>query len=341
MTRPRISAKAERFTESVIREMNRLAVAAGAVSLAQGFPDFPCPPELKAAAAAAVNDDLNQYAITWGSKPLRDAIAASTPRHFPGWGADRPRDPGHRHLRRDRGDDRRDARAARPGRRDRRLRAVLRELRPGRDPGRRGPALRDAPRARLVDRSRRAARGVRAADPRHRRQLAAQPDRQGLLADRARADRRAVHRVRRHRLHRRHLRAHRVRGRAHPARDAPRDGRADRVDPLDVEVVLGHRLADRLDDRPARPVARDPAGPRLPDRRGGRAAPGRGGRRARVPRRLLRRPRRRLPRPARPAPAGPARGRLPDPRAGRRLLRHDRHRRPRGRARTTSPSRCG
>src|SRR6478735_8838952 len=82
----RISAKAERFTESVIREMNRLAVAAGAVSLAQGFPDFACPPELKAAVAAAVDADINQYAITWGSKPLRDAIAESTIRHFPGWG---------------------------------------------------------------------------------------------------------------------------------------------------------------------------------------------------------------------------------------------------------------
>ena len=81
----RISAKAERFTESVIREMNRLAVSAGAVSLAQGFPDFPCPPELKVAVAEAVDADINQYAITWGSKPLRDAIATSTPRHFPGW----------------------------------------------------------------------------------------------------------------------------------------------------------------------------------------------------------------------------------------------------------------
>src|SRR3954452_9165727 len=87
MTRPRISAKAERFTESVIREMNRLAVAAGAVSVAQGFPDFPCPPELKAAAAAAVADDINQYAITWGSKPLRDAIAPTTERHVPARGA--------------------------------------------------------------------------------------------------------------------------------------------------------------------------------------------------------------------------------------------------------------
>jgi aminotransferase len=87
MARSRMSAKAESFTESVIREMNRLAVAAGAVSLAQGFPDFPCPPELKEAAARALHDDINQYAITWGSKPLRDAIATTTPRQFPGWGA--------------------------------------------------------------------------------------------------------------------------------------------------------------------------------------------------------------------------------------------------------------
>src|SRR6185295_11623742 len=87
MARTRMSARAESFSESVIREMNRLAVRAGAVSLAQGFPDFPCPPELKDAAARALHDDINQYAITWGSKPLRDAIAATTPRHFPGWGA--------------------------------------------------------------------------------------------------------------------------------------------------------------------------------------------------------------------------------------------------------------
>jgi aminotransferase len=83
----RISAKAASFTESVIREMNRVAVEHGAVSLAQGFPDFACPPELKRAVAAAVDADINQYAITWGSKPLRDAIAATTVRHFPGWDA--------------------------------------------------------------------------------------------------------------------------------------------------------------------------------------------------------------------------------------------------------------
>jgi aminotransferase len=84
----RISRKAETFTESVIREMNRLAVEAGAVSLAQGFPDFACPPELKAAAAEAVAADLNQYAITWGATPLREAIAAKTARFQPGWQVD-------------------------------------------------------------------------------------------------------------------------------------------------------------------------------------------------------------------------------------------------------------
>jgi aspartate/methionine/tyrosine aminotransferase len=86
MSHPRISAKAASFTESVIREMNRLAVQHGAVSLAQGFPDFPCPPELKDAAAKAVHDDINQYAITWGAKALRDAIATSTAAQFPAWG---------------------------------------------------------------------------------------------------------------------------------------------------------------------------------------------------------------------------------------------------------------
>jgi len=85
---PRISMKAERFTESVIREMNRLAVAAGAVSLSQGFPDFPAPIELKQAAADALFADINQYAITWGAKPLRDAIAAKMAGTYPGWDVD-------------------------------------------------------------------------------------------------------------------------------------------------------------------------------------------------------------------------------------------------------------
>ncbi|HEX3043202.1 MAG TPA: aminotransferase class I/II-fold pyridoxal phosphate-dependent enzyme [Bacillota bacterium] len=69
------SHKANQFTESVIREMSRLAIANQAVNLAQGFPDFPAPPEIKAAANQAISDDINQYAITWGAKALREAIA--------------------------------------------------------------------------------------------------------------------------------------------------------------------------------------------------------------------------------------------------------------------------
>jgi aminotransferase len=83
-----ISNAAGRFTESVIREMNRLAVEAGAVSLAQGFPDFACPVELKDAASQAIYDDVNQYAITWGAKALRAAIAAKVEHFHPGWQID-------------------------------------------------------------------------------------------------------------------------------------------------------------------------------------------------------------------------------------------------------------
>ena len=74
ISRRMISAKAEQFTESVIREMTRLAMKHGAVNLSQGFPDFAAPAEVKEAARQAISDDINQYAITWGAKPLRDAI---------------------------------------------------------------------------------------------------------------------------------------------------------------------------------------------------------------------------------------------------------------------------
>ncbi len=70
------------FRESVIREMTRLALKHGAVNLAQGFPDFPAPAELKAAAQKAVADDFNQYPITWGIKPFRDAICQSYKRFY-------------------------------------------------------------------------------------------------------------------------------------------------------------------------------------------------------------------------------------------------------------------
>src|SRR5262250_2573622 len=74
ISRRMISAKAEQFTESVIREMTRLAIKHNAVNLSQGFPDFAAPEEIKEAARQAISDDINQYAITWGAKPLRDAI---------------------------------------------------------------------------------------------------------------------------------------------------------------------------------------------------------------------------------------------------------------------------
>jgi aminotransferase len=78
----RVSAKASRFTESVIREMTRLVALHGGINLAQGFPDFPAPDEVKEAAVRAVRSDVNQYAITWGAKAFRDAIVAKFARLY-------------------------------------------------------------------------------------------------------------------------------------------------------------------------------------------------------------------------------------------------------------------
>ncbi|HEV2890992.1 MAG TPA: aminotransferase class I/II-fold pyridoxal phosphate-dependent enzyme [Frankiaceae bacterium] len=88
----RVSAKAETFTESVIREMTRLCLQHDGINLAQGFPDFACPPELKEAAKAAIDADVNQYAITWGAKRFRDAVAAKVERTYPGWTVDPERE---------------------------------------------------------------------------------------------------------------------------------------------------------------------------------------------------------------------------------------------------------
>ena len=77
-----VSLKVQQFTESVIRDMSRQALQYGAVNLSQGFPDFAAPEELKRAACDAINADINQYAITWGSKRFRDAIAAKTKWHL-------------------------------------------------------------------------------------------------------------------------------------------------------------------------------------------------------------------------------------------------------------------
>ena len=75
------SVKATQFTESVIREMTRLNQQYGGVNLSQGFPDFGAPEAVKEAAVAAIRADVNQYAVTWGAKAFREAIA----RQFTAW----------------------------------------------------------------------------------------------------------------------------------------------------------------------------------------------------------------------------------------------------------------
>src|SRR5436190_987392 len=72
-----LATRTEGFTESVIREMTRLNAVHGGINLAQGFPNFPAPDLLKDAAKRAIDADINQYAITWGSKALRDGLAKS------------------------------------------------------------------------------------------------------------------------------------------------------------------------------------------------------------------------------------------------------------------------
>ena len=76
------SKKATQFTESVIREMTRLNQLHGGVNLSQGFPDFPAPAVVKEAACAAITADFNQYAVTWGARPLREAIAREFTRKY-------------------------------------------------------------------------------------------------------------------------------------------------------------------------------------------------------------------------------------------------------------------
>ena len=75
-----VSRKASLFTESVIREMTREALKHGAVNLSQGFPDFPAPEDIKQRAMQAISMDVNQYAITWGARDFREAIARKTER---------------------------------------------------------------------------------------------------------------------------------------------------------------------------------------------------------------------------------------------------------------------
>lgn len=70
-----LAQRVQYFTESVIREMTRLAQQHGAINLGQGMPDFEAPRAVKDAACQAIIDGFNQYAITWGAPSLRQAIA--------------------------------------------------------------------------------------------------------------------------------------------------------------------------------------------------------------------------------------------------------------------------
>ncbi|MGB0652343.1 MAG: pyridoxal phosphate-dependent aminotransferase [Thermoplasmatota archaeon] len=70
-----VSQRVQHFPESVIRTMSQVAARHGAINLGQGFPDFDPPRELLDAAKQALDDGYNQYAVTWGAPPLREALS--------------------------------------------------------------------------------------------------------------------------------------------------------------------------------------------------------------------------------------------------------------------------
>jgi aminotransferase len=87
----RTARRTHGFTESVIREMTRVAAEHNAINLAQGFPDFEAPDVLKEAACAAIRADVNQYAVTWGTPRFRRALADKY-HHFYGMEIDEARE---------------------------------------------------------------------------------------------------------------------------------------------------------------------------------------------------------------------------------------------------------
>ena len=298
----RTSGKAAEFTESVIRETFRLAAQHGAINLGQGFPDFPCPPELKAAACAAIAADDNQYPMTFGTPALRAAIAREDRADLPGLGG-RSRDRGVRHLRGHRGAGRGDVRAAGPRRRDRAVRALVRELPAERDPlgrGRRGRCCCGS----RTGRSTRPSCGRRSARAPKRCSSATRTTRPARSTGPTSSPAgRAVRALGRRAGGGLDLRAHPpARARRLPAACAgagPRgpDGHGQRA----VEDLRGDRLAGGLDGRPAGDHRGDPQGARLPDDRRPGAPAGGGGRGARPARRVLHGAGRAVPRAPRPA----------------------------------------
>ncbi len=75
------------FNQSMIREMTRLAMEHEAINLSQGFPDFDPPQAIVRAAVEAIRGEANQYTVTWGYPPLRQALAAQYTAQL-GWPVD-------------------------------------------------------------------------------------------------------------------------------------------------------------------------------------------------------------------------------------------------------------
>jgi len=70
-----LSRITETFTESVIREMTRISDSMNGINLSQGFPDFDSSSEIKQAAIRAIEQNKNQYPVTFGEPELREAIS--------------------------------------------------------------------------------------------------------------------------------------------------------------------------------------------------------------------------------------------------------------------------
>ena len=82
-----VATRTTQFRESQIRDMTRLAMAHNAINLSQGFPDFDPPQVIVDAAVDAIRTGANQYTVTWGYPPLRQALS----RHYTkqlGWDVD-------------------------------------------------------------------------------------------------------------------------------------------------------------------------------------------------------------------------------------------------------------
>ena len=317
------SAKASSFTESVIRDMTRLANLHGAINLGQGFPDFAAPQALKDAAAQAIADDHNQYPITWGVPAFREAIAAKYLRDY-GMAVDPETEI-----------------CVTCGSTEAMIATMLGVLDPGDEVvifepfyENYGPdsilsgavpklvTLRPPDwtfdeaelRAAFTDRT----RAIVINSPNNPTGKVFTREELSLIAELCVA-------ARRDRDHRRDLRAHHLRRREPRAdRHAGRHGRAHRDDQRAVEDLLGDGVARGVGDRLPGTDGGHPLRARLPHRCGSRPAAGGGHHRARTPSQLLRGRRRRVRRTPRPDDVDPRRDGVRGGLAGRCLLRHGR-----------------